>query len=273
MATAASTPATTGARNIDYLIAGDLTIPAGAAAEYREKLITLEGSGICFSYPVESAPATVEPTRSSWGATDESVVFVSCAPAVTIIPELRETWAKIIAAVPNSILVLYPFRSRAENYLAVPFYHQIRSTFGEFGIDKKQLVVIKALQNRADCVKCLKLADIYLDSHPYSSVCSLAEPLLVGLPVVARKGQKARDSRLAAVLEELQLPELVAHSENSYIELSRALGTNPELRRRYRDRVQQAMAINPKFLDSRAYSHQIGKLFERNPVRMPSVKK
>ncbi|MEG4800593.1 glycosyltransferase [Microcoleus sp. ARI1-B5] len=274
MAAAASTPATTGARNIDYFIAGDLTLPAGAAAEYREKLITLEGSGVCFSYPVESPTATVEPTRSSWGASDESVVFVSCAPAGTIIPELRETWAKIIAAVPNSILVLYPFRSRAENYLTVPFYHQIRSTFGEFGIDKKRVVVIRALPNRADCIKCLELADIYLDSHPYSSVCSLAEPLLVGLPVVARKRQKARDSRQsAAVLEELQLPELVANSENSYIELSTALGTHPELRRRYRDRVQQAMAANPKFLEGRAYSHQIGKLFERNPVRMQSVKK
>ncbi|MEG5139781.1 MULTISPECIES: glycosyltransferase [unclassified Microcoleus] len=274
MATAASNPATTAARNIDYLIVGDLTLPAGAAAEYREQLITLEGSGVCFSYPtVELAPATVEPTRSSWGATDESVVFISCARAWTIIPELRETWAKIIAAVPNSILVLYPFRSRAENYPTVPFYHQIRSTFGEFGIDKKQLVVIRALPNRADCIKCLELADIYLDSYPYSDVGSLVEPLLVGLPVVARKGQETRDSRVAAVLEELQLPELVANSENSYIELSTALGTNPELRRRYRDRVQQTMLANPKILDSRAYSHQIGQLFERNPVRMQSVKK
>lgn len=273
MATAASTLATTGIRNIDYLIAGDLTLPADAAAEYGEKLITLEGSGVCFSYPVESAPATVEPTRSSWGATDESVVFMSSAPAFKIIPELRETWVKIIAAVPNSILVLYPFRSRSENYPTVPFYNQIRSTFGEFGIDKKRVVVIRALPNRADCIKCLKLADIYLDSYLYSDACSLAEPLLVGLPVVARKGQKTRSGQSAAVLEELQLPEVVANSENSYVELSTALGTNPELRRHYRDRVQQAMVANPKFLDSRAYSHQIGKLFERNPVRMPSVKK
>ncbi|TAE56428.1 MAG: glycosyltransferase [Oscillatoriales cyanobacterium] len=272
IATAASTPATTAARNIDYLIVGDLTLPADAP-EYREKLITLEGSGVCFSYPVELAPATVEPTRSSWGATDESVVFMSCARARTIIPELRETWAKIIAGVPNSILVLYPFRSRTENYPTVPFYHQIRSTFGEFGIDKKRVVVIRALSNRADCIKCLELADIYLDSYPYSDAGPFAEPLLAGLPVVARKGQKTRSGQFAAVLEELQLPELVAHSENSYIELSTALGTNPELRRRYRDRVQQTMAANPKILDSRAYSHQIGKLFERNPVWMQSVKK
>ncbi|MEG4575244.1 glycosyltransferase [Microcoleus sp. N3A4] len=263
IATGASTPATTGARNIDYLIAGDLTVYAGAAAEYREKLITLKGSGVCVSYTVESAPARVEPTRKSWGATDESVVFMSGARAFTIIPELRETWAKIIAAVPNSLLVLYPFSSRHENYPSVPFYKQIRSLFAEFGIDKKRLVVIKALPSRADCIKCLELADIYLDTYPYSSACSLAEPLLAGLPVVVRKGPTGRSRQSAAVLEELLLPELVANSENSYLELSTALGTNPELRRHYRDRIQQKMAANPKYLDSRACSTQLGTLFER----------
>ena len=280
MATVSSTPATTGIRNIDYFLVGDLTLIRSAfnmrnqmdksssedtAAQYRETLISLEGSGVCFSYPVESAPASVEPTRSSWGATDESVVFMSSTQAFKIIPELRETWVKIIAAVPNSILVLYPFRSRPENYPTVPFYNQIRSLFGESGIDKKRVVVIKALPNRADCIKCLELADIYLDSYPYSGAGSAAEPLLAGLPVVARKGQTARSRQSAAILEELLIPELVANSENSYIEISTALGTNPELRRRYRDRVQQKMAANPKFLDSRAYSERIGKLFERNP--------
>ncbi|MEG4454782.1 O-linked N-acetylglucosamine transferase, SPINDLY family protein, partial [Microcoleus sp. N9_A1] len=263
IATGASTPATTGARNIDYFIAGDLTLPAGAAAEYREKLITLKGSGVCLSYSVGSSPATVEPTRSSWGATDESVVFMSGAPAFTIIPELRETWAKIIAAVPNSLLVLYPFSSRNENYPTVPFYKEIRSLFAELGIDKKRVVVIKALPSRADCIKCLELADIYLDSYPYSSACSLAEPLLVGLPVVVRKGQTSRSRQSAAVLEELLLPELVANSQNSYLEICTALGTHPELRRHYRDRIQQKMAANPKYLDSRACSTQLGTLFER----------
>ncbi|WP_445240669.1 glycosyltransferase [Microcoleus vaginatus] len=202
IATGGSTPATTGSRNIDYFLAGDLTLPAGAAAEYREKLITLKGSGVCLSYTVESAPAQVEPTRSSWGATEDSVVFMSGAQAFTIIPELRETWAKIIAAVPNSILVLYPFSSHNKNYPTVPFYKQIRSLFAEFGVDKKRLVVIKALPSRADCIKCLELADIYLDSYPYSSACYAAEPLLVGLPIVVRKGQTTRSRQSAAVLEE-----------------------------------------------------------------------
>ncbi|MEG4115218.1 MULTISPECIES: glycosyltransferase [unclassified Microcoleus] len=263
IASGASTPATTGARNIDYFMAGDLTLPAGAAAEYREKLITLKGSGVCLSYSVGSAPAIVEPTRSSWGATEESVVFMSGAQVFTIIPELRENWAKIIAAVPNSILVLYPFSSGNENYPTVPFYNQIRSLFAEFGVDKKRLVVIKALPSRADYIKCLELADIYLDSYPYSSACYAAEALLVGLPVVVRKGQTGRSRQSAAVIEELLLPELVADSENSYLDLSTALGNNPELRRHYRDRIQQKMVANPKYLDSRACSTQLGTLFEK----------
>ncbi|NJK74046.1 MAG: glycosyltransferase [Microcoleus sp. SU_5_6] len=264
IAIAPSIPATTGIRNIDYFITTNLTLTANPAANYREKLIALEGSGICCSYPLELENSTVEPTRQSWGATDGSVVFMSGARAFQIIPELRLTWAKIIAAVPNSILVLYPFRSRSEDYPVLPFFNQIRSTFAESGIDKNRVVMIRALPSRADCIKCLKLADIYLDSYPYSSGCSIAEPLLLGLPVVARTGQTERSRLAAAVLQELQLPELVASSEKSYVEISAALGNNPEMRQIYRDRIQQKMTLNPRFLDSRAYSDRIGKLFNRN---------
>jgi predicted O-linked N-acetylglucosamine transferase (SPINDLY family)/glycosyltransferase involved in cell wall biosynthesis len=261
IAAAASIPAITTTRNIDRFLAGNLTLAADAPAEYREKLITLEGSGVCFSYPVESEHPRVQPTRKSWGATDQSVVFMSGARAFEIIPELRETWAKIIAAVPHSILVLYPFRSRPENYPTMHFYHQMRSLFAEFGIDKKRLVMIKALPTRADYQECLKLADIYLDSYPCSGIASLVEPLLAGLPVVVRSGLIGQQRVSAALLRELQFPELVANSENSYVELSVALGSNPEWRQKYRDRIQQQMAANPRFLDSRSYSAQIEKLF------------
>jgi len=107
----------------------------------------------------------------------------------------------------------------------------------------------------------LKLADIYLDSYPCSGVASLVEPLLAGLPVVVRSGLIGQQRVSAALLRELQFPELVANSENSYVELSVALGSNPEWRQKYRDRIQQQMAANPRFLDSRSYSAQIEKLF------------
>jgi predicted O-linked N-acetylglucosamine transferase (SPINDLY family)/GT2 family glycosyltransferase/glycosyltransferase involved in cell wall biosynthesis len=263
IATATSTSVTIGTRNIDRIIVGEFTLPPDTPTEYREKLITLPGSGICFSYPIASASPTVQPTRRSWGATDNSVVFISGVEAFKIIPELRETWAKIIASVANSILVLCPFGYGQANYPTMPFFNQIRSTFAKSGIDKNRLVMIRTLPTRADCIKCLELADIYLDSYPYSGAGSLAEPLQVGLPVVTREGQISRSRVGAALLKELQLPELVADSENSYIELSAALGTNPELRQHYRTRLQQTIVTNPKFLNSRAYSSQLGTVLEQ----------
>ncbi len=257
-----SIPVTTRARNIDRFLTGNLISPPDAPPEHREKLITLEGSGVCFSYPVTSEKATVQPTRTSWGATEQSVIFMSGVTAFKIIPELRATWTKIIASTPNSILVLYPFHSRREKFPMMPFYHQMRSLFAEFGIDKQRLVMLKALPTAADYQECLKLADIYLDSYPDSDAASLVAPLLAGLPVVVRAGKTGRSRQCAAVIAELQLPELVANSENGYVEISKALGSNPELRRHYRDRVQSQMATNPKLLDSRAYSFKLGTLLE-----------
>ncbi|MDQ2100212.1 MAG: glycosyltransferase [Tychonema bourrellyi B0820] len=268
IAAGALIPMITG-RNIDRILVGKFTVSPDAPAEYREKLITLEGSGVCFSYPVQSKHSTVKPTRSSWGATDKSVIFMSGVKAFKIIPELRATWAKIIAATPNSILVLYPFHSRPENYPAMPFYHQMRSLFAEFGIDKQRLVMIRALPTSADYQECLKLADIYLDSYPDSDAASLVAPLLARLPMVVRDGQNMRSQQSAAVLKELQFPELVANSENSYMEMSTSLGTNPELRLHYRDQVQRTMATNPKFLDSRAYSFQLGTLLAETFFHRP----
>jgi predicted O-linked N-acetylglucosamine transferase (SPINDLY family) len=231
--------------------------------EDREKLILLDGSGICFRYPVAAEMVTVHPTRSSWGVPDRGIVFMSGARAVKIIPELMATWAEIIASVPSSILVLHPFRSDSQGYQMKVFFNQIQAFFAKKGIDKKRVVVIKCLPNRVDFRECLQLADVYLDSFPWAGAASIVEPLLVGLPTVVREGQTLRSRQSAAILKELQLPELVADTEKAYMEIGVALGTNPALRDRYRQQIQQKMAGNPQFLNSRAYSAQMGLLFEQ----------
>src|SRR4028118_1237525 len=66
----------------------------------------------------------------------------------------------------------------------------------------------------------------------------------------------------AALLKELQLYELIADNEESYIELAIALGTNSELRKKTTDEIKQRMQGNPRFLNSRAYSAQMGTLLQ-----------
>lgn len=251
-------PVTTGIKNIDYYLGGTLTVATLEAEEdYGEKVIKLEGSGMCFNYAIPLSAPGVHPTRESWNASPESIVFMSMAKFDKIIPELRETWVKILASVPQSILVLCPFRLH-KNYPTIAFLKEMRSRLREKGLKEKRLIVVQNLPGRADILECLKLADIYLDSFPYTGAASLIDPLIIGVPTVVREGESTRAKRGSAILRELQLPELITESENSYIDLSVALGTHPDLRQHYRQKIQQQIAQNPRFLDSYTYSQQIG---------------
>ena len=258
---------TTGMRHMDYYISGTLTDPSPAAQEhYREKLVKLEGTAHCFSYGCESEKATTEVDRENLGISEEAIVFISGANFFKIVPELIHTWAKIIVEVPNSVLVLLPFGPNWSNaYPKQAFEEHLQNIFGQYGISAKRLLVLdpQPVPNREDVKEYYKIADIYLDSYPFSGTTSLVEPLQVNLPVISRQGHTFRSAMGAAMIQSLDLRDLVANSEESYIQLAVELGTNPQLRKQKSDRIKQKMQQNPSFLDSRSYSAQMGALFQQ----------
>lgn len=257
---------TTGMRHTDYYISGQLTEPlADAQQHYREKLVKLDGTAHCFSYGSEQEKATVKVARESLGISEETVIFISGANFFKITPELINTWAKIIAAVPNSVLVLLPFGPNWSNaYPKKAFLNHLNTIFAKHGVAVDRLIVLdpQPVPNREDVKEYFKLADVYLDSYPFSGTTSLIEPLEVSLPIVSRQGNTFRSSMGAAMLQALNVPDLVADSEESYINLAIALGTNPELRQQKSDQIKQKMQTNPRFLDSRSYSAQLGAVFQ-----------
>ena len=266
-ATSGGSVVTTGMRHMDYYISGTLTDPSPTAQEhYREKLVKLEGTAHCFSYGCESEKATAEVERENLGISEEAVIFISGANFFKIVPELIHTWAKIIAEVPNSVLVLLPFGPNWSNlYPKQAFENNLNKVFSQYGISAERLLILdpQPVPNREDVKKYFKIADIYLDSYPFSGTTSLIEPLQVNLPVISRQGHTFRSAMGAAMVRSLDLPDLVADSEESYIQLAVKLGTNPELRKQKSDRIFQKMQQNPSFLDSRSYSAQMGALFQQ----------
>ena len=260
-----NSPITTGMRHIDYYIAGKLMEPAPEGQEhYREQLATIDGLGCCFSYTLEPYTPNIKLTRNSIGISEESVVFISSANLYKLVPELRETWAKIMAAVPNSVLFLMPFGpSWTNHYPGGAFVNNMKAVFAKYGIESNRLRVLKSFPNRADVKEVLKLGDVYLDSYPYAGTTSLVDPLEVGLPTVVRDGDTLRSRMGAAVLRSLSMPDLITNSEASYIQLAVTLATNPGLRQRYRQEIQQRMQGNPACFDSVAYSGAIAQLFQQ----------
>jgi predicted O-linked N-acetylglucosamine transferase (SPINDLY family) len=264
--TSVSSVVTTGIRHMDYYISGKLTDWCDDAEQhYQEKLLKLDGSAHCFSYGSEQNTATIKVSRESLGIAESAVVFICGANLFKITPELSNSWAKIIAALPNSVLVLYPFGPNwSKNYAKEAFKAHLNKTFAQHGVELDRLLILDPhpIPNRDDIKEYLKLADIYLDSYPFAGTTSVIDPLEVGLPVVARQGTCFRSAMGAALLQELAMPDLVASSEESYIQIALALGTDRELRQQKSEHIQQKMLSKPRFLDSRSYSAQMGALFQ-----------
>jgi predicted O-linked N-acetylglucosamine transferase (SPINDLY family) len=67
------------------------------------------------------------------------------------------------------------------------------------------------------------------------------DALAAGLPVIARTGPLARSRRTAALLREMNLPELIAHDADSFIAVAVRLGADAALRQNRSAKVRAAM--------------------------------
>lgn len=262
----ANSPVSTGMRYIDYYISSKLSEPQeNAQSHYTEKLITLDVPPQCFDFATEEQiVATTSVSRDSLGIDPNAVVYISGANFYKILPEVELTWTKIINQVPNSVLVLYPFNPNwSSSYPVTAFRKRINNTLAKYGLSEERLIILNPAPNRADVQERLKLADVYLDSYPYSGMTSLIDPLQVDLPSIVLEGKTSRSQKGASLLRSLQVTDLITDNEESYIQLAVKLGTNPELRKQKSDRIKQKMQQNPSFLDSRSYSAQMGALFQQ----------
>jgi predicted O-linked N-acetylglucosamine transferase (SPINDLY family) len=113
---------------------------------------------------------------------------------------------------------------------------------------------------RAEVKALERVADVYLDTFPFSGSISLIDPLELGIPTVVFEGKTHRSQAAAALLRELQIPELIAGDEDSYIEKAAELASNPDYRRSIGTRILEQMARKPRFINPSVYSKGLGEL-------------
>ncbi len=265
--TSVASVVTTGFRSIDYYLSGHLTdIEEDAQTHYSEHLVYLEGAAQCFSYPFPAPVARFSPSRAEFGISEDALVLISAANLYKLVPELLHTWAQILAAVPNSVLVLFPFGPNWSTwYPKAIFSSSVEKIFAQYGVTRDRLVIAdpQPVPDREGLKEYLKLGDVYLDSYPFAGTTSLVDPLDVGLPVVTRRGSCFRSAMGAAIVESMGLPELVSRSETEYRQLAIVLSTDTTRRETLRNQIQQKMSQSPPVLDSRRYAVQIEATFKQ----------
>ncbi|TVR49672.1 MAG: glycosyltransferase [Puniceicoccaceae bacterium] len=261
-----SSPVSTGMAQIDAYLSGTLSEAEAeeARGHYTEALCLPEGPAHCFAYGADARPAEISVSRAELGLPEDAVVFASAANCFKLLPELQETWARILAAVPGSRLLLHPFNPNWSNrYPVFHFARAVRAAMRRHGVEEDRLILSESrLPGREDVKALLAVADVYLDSYPFAGVNSTVDPLELGLPCVVREGRTFRSRMAGALLRDLGLEDLIVTEEDAYIEQAVRLGREPAFRGEVSARIRKAMAAGPRFFDTAGYAGRFAAVVE-----------
>jgi predicted O-linked N-acetylglucosamine transferase (SPINDLY family) len=254
-------PVTTGLKNIDYYLSGSFTEPPDAAEFYSEELVMVEGpaQAYCF-FPEEPELSKYKKwNRAALGIPEDAIVFISGANANKIIPELRLLWARILAAVPGSYMVLYPFnRNWQAEYPVSYFMRSLLRSGDQCGVDGKcWKVLTHPLESREELLAMIGNADVYLDSMRHSGAVSMLDPLLLGIPPVVIDGCYGRGRQSAAILRSLELDSYICQTEDDYFDMAVKLGKQRNERLLFAGQIRERMAKNPQIFDCRRYAREV----------------
>jgi predicted O-linked N-acetylglucosamine transferase (SPINDLY family) len=269
--TGGCSPVTTGFHNMDVFVSGHLAEPTqGAQEQYTERLACMNGPVLCFDFAQQSERAPTQAIkRDMLGIPEGATAYAAGANFFKITPELEEAWIRILATVPGSRLLLYPFNLNWTNYYLVgPFFLRITATCKRLGVEANRVAIKPPLPDIADVRAMLgRVADVYLDSFPHSGMTSLIDPLLAGVPTVVLEGNSQRSRMASGALRDMDLPGLIAADEESYILLAAALGQDRERRQRLAGEIRRKMVKPPKFLDPKWCGMEMTRMLKELVVR------
>jgi len=238
-------PGTMGAQYIDYIIGDQHVIPPEHHSYYTEKIVYLPDC-----YQVNDSKRRIAartPTRAELGLPDDGFVFCSFNNTYKFTPVMFDIWMRLLRHVEGSVLWLQEVNVTAAKNL--------RREAIERGIDANRLVFAPRVPRLEDHLARYRLADLFLDTLPFTAQATASDALWAGLPVLTRLGGAFAGRVAASLLNAVGLPELIAGSREDYEALALKLAFNRELLADIKARLAQNRATYPLFNTDRFRRH------------------
>jgi predicted O-linked N-acetylglucosamine transferase (SPINDLY family) len=233
-------------RAIDYTL-GDPTIsPRTEANEFSERVVRLP---VAYAFECLTEVPPVDPACPF--EANGYVTFGSFNRLSKVSDPLLAAWSRILAAVPNSRLVIKPGPSGVGTMRW--FSRRLRTA----GIDEGRVNFLPPQESHTEHLMAYRQTDIILDSFPYGGVTTTCEALLMGVPVIGWASDRALGRYTASFLSQLHLSDLAANSMEEYVAAAAALAADSgRLRALRRD-------LRGRFQASRMYGGRLARDLER----------
>ncbi|MBX9848794.1 MAG: tetratricopeptide repeat protein [Rhodocyclaceae bacterium] len=241
-------PGTTGTQCIDYLIADEYVVPESAQAFYTEKLAYMPDS---FFVPNVASISEQAITRADEGLPEGGIVFCCFNNSFKITPDLFKVWMRILDRVEGSVLWL----SRVNGVVEANLKREAVAS----GIDPERLIFAQRRESRADHLRRLQLADLFLDTFYYNAHTTASDALWVGVPVLTCPGETFASRVAGSLLKCIGLQELIATDHANYETLAVQLTIDRNYLTAIREKLKQNKESSPLF-DMQRYSQNFERL-------------
>ncbi len=237
-------------RMADYIVGDPTVTPLEHAPHYSEKLALMP-----YTYQPNDRSRVVAsiPSRSDVGLPEKAFVFCTFNQPYKITPNMLDVWCEILKQVKHSVLwILEPKDATAKGNLLAEAEKR--------GLAAER-IIFAPKKPQAEHLARLSLADIALDTLPYTSHTTCSDALWVGLPLVTLMGETFPARVAAGLLRTMNLPELVAETPNQYVELVLDLAKNPKKLAAIKNKILKNKDSSPLF-DTTLFARDLEKLYQ-----------
>ena len=207
---------TMGVNYYDYLIADPIMIPEKNKKDYSEKIIYLPNFQVNDS---KDSPPDITLTREELGLPEKGFVFCCFNNTYKFTPTVFDSWARILKKVDGSVLIIFANNDLSKINLSKEIVLR--------GVDSERLIFGDSLA-RPEYLARFRVADLFLDTHPYNAGTTASDALRMGLPMITYIGKSYQARMGASILSSLNLPELITSSPEEYESLAIELAKNPK---------------------------------------------
>jgi len=222
---------------MDYIIADHTIIPEDFKHHYSESIVYLP-----YSYMVTDSKTKIpvmQFTREDAGLPVNGFVFCCFNQHYKITPITFLMWMRILIQVEGSILWL----SDANSTIISNLKHEAIKN----GVEGDRLIFAPRLTFKEDHLSRMQLADLFLDTFPYNAHTTCSDALRMGVPVLTCIGKSFTSRVASSLLNAVNLPELIASSQDQYELLAIKLATNSEEFKSIKDKLVNNLPTAPLY--------------------------
>jgi predicted O-linked N-acetylglucosamine transferase (SPINDLY family) len=221
---------------IDYFIADPYVLPANAQEYYSEKIWRLPNT-----YLAVDGFEVLFPTihRSQFDIPQDSIVYFTSQTGYKRHPDTVKLQMQILKGVPNSYLFI---KGSADKESLRQFFRDMAE---EVGVSGDRLRFLPTANTEAEHRANLDIADVVLDTYPYTGATTTMETLWMCIPMVTRVGQQFAARNSYTMMMNAGISEGIAWTDVEYVEWGIKLGTDENLRKQVFWKLKESRKTSP----------------------------